>query len=118
MSKYTQAATILEEALAGKSEHERVELSVGSLRELLEAAAVKAGEHHQAEAQRTISGFMGPLMGCAMALEGIADAADTLPQQDAEQGAYMLAEIVRSVQSRLESVTDEMESASKGRGQM
>ncbi len=48
-----------------------------ALRIAAEAGAAKASE----EAQRVVSGFLGPLMGSTMALEGIADAADTLLQQ-------------------------------------
>lgn len=108
------ASAILAESLPGKSDHELIHLSVGGIRGMLEALVVLANEHHQTETQRILNSFIGPLMGCGMALEGIADSSDTLLQQDPEQGAYMLAEMVRSVQSRLESVTEEMEIASKG----
>ncbi len=76
-----------------------------ALRLAAEAGAAKASE----EAQRVVSGFLGPLMGSTMALEGIADAADTLLQQNPEQGGFMLAELVTSVRLRLESATEEME---------
>lgn len=108
------AAAILRESLPGKSDHELIHLSVGGVRGMLEALVALADEHHQTETQGILNSFLGPLMGCGMALEGIADSADTLLQQDPEQGAFMLAEMVRSVQSRLESVTEEMDIASKG----
>ena len=112
-NKHNPVAAVMAEHLPGKGDHAMVHLSVGSIRSMLQAGVAQADALHQAEAQRTLNGFLGPLMGCGLALEGIADAADTLLQQDPEQGASMLAELVKSVQARLESVTEAMESASQ-----
>lgn len=102
-------ATILTEHLPGKADHELVQLQVSSLRGMLETAISKANDRDRTETQRIINSFLGPIMGICMALEGIADAADTLLQQDPDQGGSMIAELIKSVQARLESVSDEME---------
>ena len=84
-------------------------IKTAHLHEALRLAAEAGATKGREEAQQVVSGFLGPLMGRTMALEGISDAADTLLQQDPEQGGFMLAELVRSVQARLELATSEME---------
>lgn len=120
MDKHTDAraivAEILKKELPGKADADMVSMPVSSVRSLLADAVSRAGELHQANSQRTIDGFMGPVMGACVALEGIADAVDVLLQQDPDQGGHMVAELVKSVQARLESVTDDMEAIVKGRG--
>lgn len=116
-NKHTLIAEALAEHLPGKGGVEVVELSVDAIKLMLMAVMVKTEAHYQGERERTLNSFLGALMGSCMALEAIADAADNLLQQDPGRGPDMLSELVRSVQARLQCVTDEMELASKAWGQ-
>ena len=82
MDKHIDSATIVAAILAqhlpGKGDSEMVSMTVGSVRLLLADAVSRAGELHLADSRRTIDGFMGPVIGACVALEGIADAVDTL----------------------------------------
>lgn len=118
VSKHELIASTLADHLPGKMGNDVIEISVDAIKVMMTAVALKAEAQYQGEPERTINSFLGSLMGSCMALEAIADAADNLLQQDPGRGADMLAELVRSVQARLQCVTDEMELASKGRGQM
>ena len=122
MDKHIDSAaivnTILKKELPGKADTDMVSLPVSSVRSLLTDAVARAGELHLANSQRTIDGFMGAVMGACVALEGIADAVDVLLQQDPDEGGHMIAELVKSVQARLEAVTDDMEAFAKGRRQV
>lgn len=121
MDKHTDARAIvdaiLEKELPGKTDSDMLSLPVSSVRSLLADAVSRAGELHLANSQRTIDGFMGPVMGACVALEGIADAVDVLLQQDPDEGGHMIAELVKSVQARLETAVEDMEAFAKGRRQ-
>ena len=116
-NKHTLIAETLADHLPGKGGVEVVELSLDAIKLMLMAVMVKTEAHYQGERERTLNSFLVALMGSCVALEAIADAADNLLQQDPGRGPDMLAELVRSLQVRLEAVTDEMERASKAWGE-
>lgn len=105
-------AAILAQHLPGKGDSELVSMTVGSVRLLLADAVSRANALHREQAHADMLRITGPLLGCGTALEAICDTAESLLQINGTgNGISMVIELIKAVQSRLESATDDFERA-------
>ena len=116
MDKHTDAraivAAILAQHLPGKTDSDMLSLPVSSVRSLLADAVSRAEALQREQAHADMLRITAPLLGCGTALEAICDTAESLVQiNGTDNGISMIVELIKAVQSRLESATDELEAA-------
>ena len=116
MDKHADARAIvdaiLKKELPGKTDTDMVSMPVSSVRSLLMDAVNRAEALHREQAHADMLQITGPLLGCGTALEAITDSAETLLQVNGtDEGISMVIELIKAVQSRLESATDDLEAA-------
>jgi len=107
------ASMALREALPGKSDDDKIEMTLSSFRVMLEhmaALGMAAGrEEGYSVAARLAEDVKAPLYGVSSALDGLADSVDMLIQTIPTRADEVIAEMIRCVMARVDATADELD---------
>jgi hypothetical protein len=107
------ASMALREALPGKSDDDKIEMTMSSFRVMLEhmaALGMAAGrEEGYSVAVRLAEDVKSPLYGVSSALDGLADSVDTLMQTIPTRADEVISEMIRCIMARVDAAADELD---------